>query len=105
MEGKHCLSLGLAAVCILTLVNYGLGQVGYAPNFLPDFDWAGGLSYDVGPTVLGQLLETNGSWQNIGEWKKAGSMVFARGGLGVAVVNGKIYAIGGSTEVSWPIFP
>ncbi|MEM2968391.1 MAG: hypothetical protein QXJ40_06240 [Candidatus Bathyarchaeia archaeon] len=85
----------------MSLVNYAHGQEGYAP----DFDWAGGLRYDAGPTVPGQLPETNGSWQNVGVWKKVVGVAFARGGLGVAVVNGKIYAIGGSTQVTWPIFP
>lgn len=85
----------LFSVCWL---GYARGQEGYAPDFLPDFDWAGGLRYDAGPLLPTQLPETEGPWQSIGEWKSAGGMAFARGGLGVAVANGKIYAIGGSTD-------
>ncbi|MEM4244119.1 MAG: hypothetical protein QXP44_04905 [Candidatus Bathyarchaeia archaeon] len=38
------------------------------------------------------------SHESVGVWKRAVGMAFARGGLGVAVANGKIYAIGGSTD-------
>ncbi|MEM2293951.1 MAG: hypothetical protein QXX41_11820 [Nitrososphaerota archaeon] len=42
-------------------------------------------------------------YQTVGKWETFKPMQVARGGLGVAVVNGKIYAIGGSTETSWPV--
>jgi N-acetylneuraminic acid mutarotase len=40
-------------------------------------------------------------WSAIGNWTRKAPMQVARGGLGVAVVCGKIYAIGGSTASGW----
>lgn len=42
-------------------------------------------------------------YASVGKWETLKPMQVARGGLGVAVVNGKIYAIGGSNGTSWPI--
>lgn len=40
-------------------------------------------------------------YASVGKWETLKPMQVARGGLGVAIVNGKIYAIGGSTQTSW----
>jgi N-acetylneuraminic acid mutarotase len=41
------------------------------------------------------------AWASGDSWMTKAPMHEARGGLGVAVVNGKVYAIGGSTERGW----
>ncbi|MEM3377547.1 MAG: hypothetical protein QW674_01195 [Candidatus Bathyarchaeia archaeon] len=80
-------------------------QVRYASAFLSNFDWMKVLPYSTRSLVLIQSREANELRQNMGKWEKVADMEYTRGGVGVATVNGKIYAIGGSTEVSWPIFP
>jgi hypothetical protein len=40
-------------------------------------------------------------WSAVGNWTRKAPMHVARGGLGVAVVNDRIYAIGGSTAGGW----
>ncbi|MCW4008776.1 MAG: hypothetical protein NWF09_08850, partial [Candidatus Bathyarchaeota archaeon] len=80
-------------------------QVRYPSKFLSNFDWMKVLPYSTRSLMLIQSREADELRQNMGKWEKAVDMKYTRGGVGVATVNGKIYAIGGSTEVSWPIFP
>lgn len=103
--GARVIIFGLCSV-LLIFFAFAESSLVYADDVYGNLDQKMGISNCIRDEYHSlsstQVVSQTEGLQNASTWEVMGRMYTSRGGLGAAAVNGKIYALGGSTHSHWP---